>query len=154
MIKENLKMTGSLEIAINGDTVCKTNNLVVTAGKEHVTARLKDNATDGAMSSMAIGTSSANPNDTAPNNASGQTALGSEAARDTFDSGADTSGANSIKFITTFDAVGSGSDVIVTEAGIFNHATTGGTMLARTVFGAVTKGANDVMTITWTITVS
>ena len=146
MIKENLKMTGSLEIAINGDTVCETHNLVVALGKEHVTARLKDNTSDGAMSHMAIGTDS-----TAADAA--DSALGAEAVRTAFDDVADTSGTNTIKFITTFAAVGSGSDVAVTEAGLFNAASTG-TMLARTVFGAVNKGADDVMTITWTITVS
>jgi len=146
MIKENLKMTGSLEIAINGDTVQKIHNLVVSTGKEHVTARLKDNTSDGAMSHMAIGTGSTAAADA-------DTALGTEAVRTAFDSAADTSGTNTIKFITTFAAVGSGSAVAITEAGIFNASSTG-TMLARTVFGAVNKGSTDVMTITWTITVS
>ena len=147
MIKENLKMTGSLEIAINGDTVRKIPNLVVSAGKEHVTARLHG-VTDGVMSAMAIGTGN-----TAA--AAGDTSLGTEAVRTVFDSGfPDISGTNTIKYETTFVAVGSGGDVSVTEAGIFNNTTSGGTMLARTVFGTVTKGASDVMTITWTITVS
>ena len=146
MIKENLKMTGSLEIAINGDTVCETHNLVVAVGKEHVTARLRDDGSDGAMSHMAIGTGTGAA-------ASADTALGTEAVRTVFDATADITGTNTIKFVTTFAAVGSGSDVAVTEAGIFNGASTG-TMLARTVFGAVNKGSDDVMTITWTITVS
>ena len=49
-------------------------------------------------------------------------------------------------------AAGSGTGAI-TEAGVFN-ASSGGTMLCRTVFSVVNKGADDSMTITWTITVS
>jgi hypothetical protein len=46
--------------------------------------------------------------------------------------------------------VGTGS---ITEAGIFNNATSGGTMLSHVVFSAVGKGALDTLTINWTITV-
>ena len=95
-----------------------------------------------AMSHMAIGTGS-----TAA--AAGNTALGSESARtgltSTTVSGAD------IVYVDTF-AAGTGTGAI-TEAGIFN-ASSGGTMLCRTVFSVVNKGANDAMTITWTVTVS
>ena len=46
----------------------------------------------------------------------------------------------------------------ITEAGIFNSASsTGtlvGTMLCRTTFNAVNKGNDDTLQITWTITVS
>ena len=38
-------------------------------------------------------------------------------------------------------------------AGIFT-AVTSGTMLARTVFAVVNKGASDSMTISWDITIS
>ena len=41
----------------------------------------------------------------------------------------------------------------VTEAGIFNAATSG-TMLCRTTFDVINKGASDTMSVTWTITVS
>ena len=41
----------------------------------------------------------------------------------------------------------------LTEAGIFN-ASSAGTLLCRTVFSVVTKGASDAMTITWTVTLS
>jgi len=41
----------------------------------------------------------------------------------------------------------------ITEAGIFN-ASSSGTLLCRTVFSVVNKGASDSMTITWTVTVS
>ena len=41
----------------------------------------------------------------------------------------------------------------VTEAGIFNAAS-GGTMLCRTVFSVVNKGADDSLSVTWTITLT
>ena len=41
----------------------------------------------------------------------------------------------------------------VTEAAILN-ASSGGTMLCRTVFSVVNKGASDSMTITWVVTAS
>jgi hypothetical protein len=149
MIKENFKMTGSLEIAINGDTVCKTHNLVVAVGKEHVTKRL-EGTTEGVMSHMAIGsdnTTAADANTTL-GAASGTTELG----RVAYDSGfPDISGTNTIKYEATFPA-GTGTGA-VTEAGLFNASSTG-QMLARTVFSTVNKGATDVMTITWTIEAS
>jgi len=141
MLNDGLKLTGKLTIALNDEIVQEVPNLVVTAGKEYVASRIKD-ATATAMSHMAIGTGS-----TAA--AASQTALGSESARtgltSTTVSGAD------IVYVDTF-AAGTGTGAI-TEAGIFN-ASSGGTMLCRTVFSVVNKGASDAMTITWTVTVS
>lgn len=141
MLNDGLKLTGKLTIALNDEIVQEVPNLVVTAGKEYVASRIKD-ASATAMSHMAIGTGS-----TAA--AASQTALGSESARtgltSTTVSGAD------IVYVDTF-AAGTGTGAI-TEAGIFN-ASSGGTMLCRTVFSVVNKGANDAMTITWTVTVS
>jgi len=141
MLNDGLKLTGKLTIALNDEIVQEVPNLVVTAGKEYVASRIKD-ATATAMSHMAIGTGS-----TAA--AASQTALGSESARtgltSTTVSGAD------IVYVDTF-AAGTGTGAI-TEAGIFN-ASSSGTMLCRTVFSVVNKGASDAMTITWTVTVS
>lgn len=141
MIKDGLTLTGKLAIAINGQTVKEVNNLVVTAGKGYVASRMKD-ASTSAMSHMAIGTAT-----TAA--AASQTALGNEAARTTLTS-TTVSGAD-VTYVDTF-AAGTGTGAI-TEAGIFN-ASSSGTMLCRTVFDVVNKGASDSMTITWTVTVS
>ena len=141
MLNDGLKLTGKLTIAINDEIVQEVPNLVVTAGKGYVASRMKD-ASATAMSHMAIGTGS-----TAA--AAGNTALGSESARTALTS-TTVSGAD-IVYVDTF-AAGSGTGAI-TEAGIFN-ASSGGTMLCRTVFSVVNKGANDAMTITWTVTVS
>lgn len=141
MINDGLKMKGRLSIAINNEVVQEVDNLVVTAGKGYVASRMKD-TTATAMSHMAIGTGS-----TAA--AAGDTALGSEAARTALTSTTVTN--NEVVYVDTFGA-GTGTGAI-TEAGVFN-ASSGGTMLCRTVFSVVNKGADDSMTITWTVTVS
>ena len=141
MLNDGLKLKGHVSIKVNGEVVQEIPNLVVTAGKNYVASRIKD-ATATAMSHMAIGTSS-----TAA--AVGNTALGSEAGRVSLTSTTVTN--NEIAYVATFGA-GTGTGAIV-EAGLFN-ASSGGTMLCRTVFSVVNKGASDSMTITWTVTVS
>ena len=141
MLNDGLKLTGKLTIALNDEIVQEVPNLVVTAGKGYVASRMKDTSAT-AMSHMAIGTGS-----TAA--AAGNTALGSESARTALTS--TTVSSADIVYVDTF-AAGTGTGAI-TEAGIFN-ASSGGTMLCRTVFSVVNKGANDAMTITWTVTVS
>lgn len=116
-------------------------NLVVDSGKDFIASRMKD-ATATAMSHMAVGTDS-----TAA--AAGQTALLAEAARVALTS--TNVSANVITYVATFPA-GTGTGAL-TEAGIFN-ASSAGTMLCRTVFSVINKGALDAMTITWTVTLS
>ena len=140
MLNDGLKLTGKLSIAINDEVVQEVPNLVVTAGKNYVADRIKNNST--VMSHMAIGTGTAAA-------AAGNTALGSESARTALTSSTVTD--NEIVYVDTF-AAGTGTGAI-TVAGIFN-ASSGGTMLCRTVFDVVNKGASDAMTITWTVTVS
>ena len=116
-------------------------NLGVDTGLDYIASRMKD-ASATAMSHMAIGTGS-----TAA--AAGNTALGSEAARQALTSTTVTS--NAVAYVASF-AAGTGTGAI-TEAGILNGAS-GGTLLCRTVFSVVNKGASDSMTITWTVTIS
>jgi len=142
MINDNLALTGALSIAINDEVVQETNNLVVTAGKEWVADRMADANT--VMTHMAIGTGT-----TAA--AAGDTALGTQLDRNALTTSGGTVTNNEIEYACTW-AAGDGTGAI-TEAGIFD-ASTGGDMLARTVFSVVNKGAADSMTITWTITVS
>ena len=141
MINDGLKLTGKLKIALNGETVQEVNNLVVTDGKEYVASRMKD-ATATAMSHMAIGSGS-----TAA--AASDTALGNELGRVALTSTTVSSAV--VTYVASFPA-GTGTGA-VTEAGILN-ASSGGTMLCRTVFSVVNKGASDSMTVTWTVTVS
>jgi len=141
MINDSLKMTGHLAISINDEVVAEIPNLVVTSGKEYVASRMKDTS-DGAMSHMAIGTGSTSA-------AAGNTALGSEAERNAL--GSTTVSGSSITYVASFGASeGTGA---ITEAGLFNGSSAG-TMLCRTVFPVVNKGANDSMVITWSVTVS
>ena len=140
MINDNFALTGALTIAVNNKVVQETNNLVVTAGKEWVADRMNDVNT--VMTHMAVGTGT-----TAA--AAGDTALGTQLDRNALTSTTVTS--NTIEYACTW-AAGDGTGAL-TEAGIFD-ASTGGDMLARTVFSVVNKGASDSMTITWTITVS
>ena len=144
--KEETKATGKLTVEIkdkNGlvkDTR-EVKNLVVQAGLDFIASRMKD-ATADVMSHMAIGTGSSAA-------ASGNTTLGTEAARQSLTS--TTVNNNAVSYVASF-AAGTGTGAI-TEAGILN-AGSGGTLLCRTVFSVVNKGASDSMTITWTITIS
>lgn len=143
-INEGITMRGALTILVRDKrgrikTHRKVKNLVVTVGKNFIASRMT--ATPTAMSHMAVGTSA-----TAADVA--DTTLGAEAARVALTSGT-TSGAIAT-YAATFGA-GTGTGAL-TEAGIFN-AGSAGTMLCRTVFSVVNKGASDSMTVTWTVTV-
>ena len=141
MFEENMKLTGKLEILLNDKVVQKVDNLVVTAGKNFVASRMKD-ATATAMSHMGIGSGSSSA-------AAGDTALGNQLDRNALTSTTVTN--NEVVYAATF-AAGEGTGA-VTEAGIFNAASSG-TLLCRTVFSTVNKGAADSLAITWTVTVS
>ena len=54
-------------------------------------------------------------------------------------------------YVASFGA-GTGTGAI-TEAGLLN-ASSSGTLLCRTVFSVINKGANDTLGITWTVTIS
>jgi hypothetical protein len=145
MVNDNLKVTGNVTLTLfNKDGTLKDTreikNLVVTTGKEFIAARMVGTPTE--MSHMAIGAS----NTAAAN---GDTALGSELGRVALASDSATGAV--VTYTATFPA-GTGTGAVV-EAGVFN-ASSGGTMLCRTVFSVVNKGADDAMSITWTITVS
>lgn len=141
MLKDPFSLKGKLEIFLNGELVQSVDNLVVTAGKQFVASRIVGVAS-AVMSHMAVGTSA-----TAAGAAN--VTLGTEIARVALTSGV-ASGADAV-YTATFPA-GTGTGAI-TEAGLFN-AGSSGTMLARTVFSAINKGASDSLTITWTVTVS
>lgn len=141
MLKDDFKLKGRLSIAINDQVVKYVDNVVVTDGKEYVASRM-EGTTDAVMSHMAIGTGTSTA-------AASDSALGSESDRNALTS--TTVSGTDVVYVATFGA-GEGTGAI-TEAGIFN-ASTSGTMLCRTVFSVVNKGASDSMTITWTVTVS
>lgn len=150
MINDKVKAKGSLVLTLtdaNGNVkVQEEKNLVVDVGLAFMSSRMKD-ATAAVMSHIAVGTSSTAAADA-------QTTLVAETARVALTSSTivtTTTANDSIQYLVTFGAgVGTGA---LTEAGIFNAATFG-TMLARTVFAVINKGASDTLTITWTVTVA
>lgn len=142
---EPIKFSGEVSIVKydeNGNitqTVC-VKNLVVDAGKTLI-AKLVSGQTATAVTHMGVGTSS-----TAA--AASQTTLVAEAGRVALTT--KSSSSNVMSFIGIFPA-GTGTGTLQ-EAGLFNAASAGD-MMCRSVFTSITKGANDTISITWTITV-
>jgi len=148
MFNDSIKMKGRLNIVLTGpDGEVKeqheVDNLVVTVGKNFIASRMKD-ATATAMSHMEVGTGT-----TAA--AVGDTALQTAVASSRVALTSTTVTTNSVAYVATFPA-GTGTGAL-TEAGIFN-ASSSGTMLCRTVFSVINKGAADTLGITWTVTVN
>lgn len=147
MVKDNLKLQGDLKIVLKGkDGKVKLErqekNLIVDTGLAFICSRMTD-AADAVMSHMAIGSNNSTPTAT-------DTDLGTILGiREPLDS--TTHSGNTVTYVSSFEA-GEGTGA-VTEAGIFN-ASALGTMLCRTTFPVVNKGADDTMVITWTITLS
>ena len=146
-LQETMKITGKLSIVVRDDSgkvkqELLVPNLVVTTGKNYIASRMVGTSST-VMNGMSIGTGTGTP-------AVGDTALGTEAGRvalSTF-----TASTNAVTATATFPA-GTGTGAI-TEAGIFNNSSSGGTMLCRTTFPVVNKAAGDSIAITWVITVS
>ena len=146
MLHDTIKMTGDLKIVLTDENgqikhEQEVKNLVVTVGKNFIASRMKD-TTDTAMTHMAVGSGT-----TAA--AVGDTTLGTELGRVSLTSTTVTT--NNVAYVATFPA-GTGTGA-VTEAGLFN-ASSSGTMLCRTVFSVINKGAADTLGITWTVTVN
>lgn len=140
---DKVSLTGKLAISLNGTVVQEVDNMVVTAGKNWIASRMNA-ASAGVMTHMAVGTGT-----TAA--ALANTTLVTELARQVLTtSGGSVAGAV-VTFATTY-AAGTATGAI-TEAAILN-ASSAGTMLARTVFSVVNKGALDTMTISWAVTIS
>jgi hypothetical protein len=147
MFNETLKLSGQLAIVLkdkdgNVKEERTEKNLVVTTGLNYIASRMKD-ASATAMTHMALGSGTTNA-------LAAQTdlitLLGS---REALDSTAVT--ANAVAYVSSFEA--GDATGAVTEAGIFNAATSG-TMLCRVKFDVVNKAADDTMTVTWTITLA
>lgn len=144
--QENIKATGSLHIVVRDETgnikeELNVKNLVVTVGKNWIAARMKDTGIPVQMTHMAIGSGSAAPD-------AANTTLGTELGRVSMTTSGGTVSGNTVTYAATFGA-GTGTGA-VTEAGIFN-ASSSGTLLCRTTFSVVNKGANDSLAITWQV---
>lgn len=148
--EEIITMKGRLDIVVyDADGNIKDQrevpNIVTTAGKTFIASRIAG-ASSNVMGWMEVGT-----DNTAA--AVGQTALIAPVSlsRTALSVSGGTPSTNTVQFACTFGA-GTGTGAL-TEAGVFN-ASSSGTMLCRTVFSVINKGASDTMTITWTVTVN
>ncbi len=141
-MNESMKIKGKLKIElIRDDKVVETlsvDNIIVTAGKGLVAQLVSGVGTS--FTHMAIGS-------TSTAEAITDTALGAELGRVLLTG--KTVAANVISFVGDFPA-GTGTGTIV-EGGILNAAS-GGVMLNRATFSAVSKTASDALKITWDVT--
>lgn len=149
---ENLKVTGRLNITVTDQNGAvkdqrEVNNLVVSEGITFIASRMAGTS-KAVMSHMQIGsgTGAAAAGDTEntfiTTGVTGTTRKGLTVA-------GGTPGASSIVYSAQFIA-GEGTGPI-TEAGIMNAASGACDLLCRTKFDVINKGANDTMTINWTI---
>ena len=145
-MNDGLKLRGDVALVLrdkdgNIKETRDVKNLIVDTGLNFICDRMKDDET--AMTHMALGSGS-----TAA--AAGDTTLGSQlGSREALDSATVTN--NQIVYVASFEA--GDATGAVTECGLFN-ASTGGTMLCRTVFSVVNKAADDTLTVNWTITLT
>ena len=144
-------MKGRLNIVLTGpDGEVKdqreVDNLVVTVGKNFIASSMAKTTTNSpaAMTHMEVGTGT-----TAA--AVGDTTLETAVASSRVTLTSTTVTTNSVAYVASFPA-GTGTGAL-TEAGIFN-ASSAGTLLCRTVFSVINKGAADTLGITWTVTVN
>lgn len=151
MVNDSIKAKGTLQLTLideNGQIKQQDeHNLVVSAGLAYIASRMKD-TTSGVMTHMGVGTgtTAAAAADTALG-----TQLGNRVALDSTSIVTTTVSNDSVQYVATFGA--GASTGAITEAGIFN-ASTAGTMLCRTVFAVINKGALDTLVITWKVTVA
>jgi hypothetical protein len=148
-VDDELVMRGHVLVELHDELgnlkdVREIDNLVVTAGKNHIADQLSSSPGQAAMGWMALGTGTGAP-------AAGDTLLGTEIDRNALTSRTDTG--NVVTYVGTW-AAGDATNSAITEAGIFNVVTANTiTMLARAKFTAIDKGAGDTLTITWTVTI-
>lgn len=148
MLNDNISIKGKLKVTVVDTTTgmikydINIPNLVVTTGKELIAARLAGTSED-VIGWMAVGTDGTTA-------VAGDTTLVAEVARVATTVSGGTPNSNTVEYVAVYPAgtaIGS-----LEEAGLFN-AGVSGTMLARTTYSVINKGAADEMTITWTITV-
>lgn len=115
-------------------------NLVVNVGKAFIASRMIS-TTPSVMTHMSLGSNSTVA-------VGGDSTLGTELGRVVITSA--TSLDNVVTYTATFGAGIATGDI--REAGIFN-ASSAGVMVARTTFPIVTKGAGDVLAVSWSISI-
>lgn len=122
-------------------------NLITTSGKGLISGRINGVGSPAAPTAMAIGTgaTAANAADTQLQTELAANNLGRGAGTATLEQ---TTVANDTCRLVKSWTSASVSDVAVTEMGILNNATSGGTLLVRNVFSAYTLRNGDTFEIT------
>jgi hypothetical protein len=153
MLEDNLRALGVLTLSLrdqygNVKQEVTVPNTVVNAGKAFIAQSMIKTTTNSpvAMTHMGVGTGVTAAAVT-------QTALVTELGTRSTVSPTNTTVTvtnDTIQYVSTF-AAGNATGAL-TEAGIFN-ASSAGTMLCRTVFSVINKGADDSLTITWRVTI-
>lgn len=154
MVSDSLKITGKLKVQKydqdnNLVDSREIPNLVVASGKAHIAQRITANSNPSSiqgdvMSHMSIGGAATSPT-------ASDTILGSEMGRVSLTS--TSVAANAITYGATFP--GGTATGTIKEAGIFNSAgSNSGTLLCRTTFADINKGASDAVVITWNVSVA
>lgn len=143
MYKDNLSIRGDLNIKVTGeDGVLKQEvdirNAVKAAGLYGLLDQALATPTLGKVTHMAVGTGTP-----------AATALGTEVDRNALTS---KTRANAVLTMVADWAAGDATGAL-TEAGLFD-ASSSGNMWCSASFSVVNKGANDTLTITWTLTLS
>jgi hypothetical protein len=129
-------------------------NMVVTNGKNWIAARCKDTGIPTQCGWMSIGTGGATALDAA------QTTLATNVPSTGFKKALDTAGGtvsgSSITYVAEFTpSAPAGATGAITEAALYYTSTdAAGGMIARTIFGTITKNSGDTLKITWTLTIN
>lgn len=144
---EEIEQVDNVEIVLRGpDGEVKqtetVHNLITNVGRNGIMDQLLASPTISKPSHMAIGTGT-----TAP--AAGDTTLQTELDRNALTS---KNRATNVVTMVGDWAAGDGTGAI-TEAGIFDAATTGN-LYARATFSVINKAAGDTLSITWTFTLT
>ena len=148
MLQEQVKITGDVFITVydenhNVKETRDITNLVVFTGKAHIASRVAGILTgEGALiSHVGVGTGITAPLST-------DTTLGSQLGSRSSATLTHVNGTNTINVTSSI----SGVTGQITEIGMFN-ALTGGTMVCRTTFVAISMLSTDSLGISWTITI-
>lgn len=155
MFNEKIKLKGKLDVVLTGPDgdvkeYITIPNMIVNTGKNFITHRMVSNS-NVYMSHMALGnTTSGTGSEGLANTTLQSEIIATFTGRKALTSNAISSPGNVITF--TAGWVAGEASFAITEAGIFNSATTNaGEMLCRTTFATVNKGASDTLNVTWTV---
>jgi hypothetical protein len=152
MISEKITPLGIVSFTLTDEfgniKETQDSNLILSAGRAFVANRLLPTPTAPAISHIGVGTGgiAPSPDDAALGNQLDARAVLTSTTLTTTNVTLD-----SIQYIASFGpGVATGA---LTEAGLFTGAT-GGILVARTVFGVITKGPNDTLSVTWQIIIT